>query len=287
MKPKALSLQEWNKLKYKFNKLTLAGWNRLDGLKKLSLLKHNVEINDTPIFGNHFSLKYPDDIYLFDLAQPYSLQDPHKIRRMTYQNKEVGGTIEYGKDIKMRFSGDDHQISLNLKTDTHTLFHTHPAQDRDFDPPSVLDIISYLALIVKYVADLIIDLDRGIEHSVDDPLVVQNCMVFTKDEVYVYYISHQLLTSITEKLMNLFLESLGNNDSEFGSAEFLKYEDFVYQVEKLLEELEIVYASYLCRFNYDLDSSELSNYLSTLSSLGIIIQRFKYNDENLKIYIVK
>ena len=275
MKPKALTLEEWNKLKYKFNKLTLNGWNRLDGLKKLSLLKHNVEINDNPIFGNNFTVKYPEDIYLFDLSQPYSLQDPHKIRRLTYQNREIGGTIEYGQDVQIRFSGSENQISLDLKTDTHTLFHTHPAQDREFDPPSVLDIISYLALIVKYVADIILDLDRGIEHSVDDPLIVQNCMVFTKDEIYVYYISHQLLTSITEKLMNIFLKLSDNNNS-----------DFVYHVEKLLEELELAYASYLCKFNYDLDSSELSNYLSTLSSLGIIIQRFKY-DNNLKIYIVK
>ena len=268
--PKALTLEEWNKLKHKFSKLTLTGWNRLDGLKKLSLLKHNVEIDNTPIFGNDFTITYPDDIYLFDLAQSYSLQDPHKIRRMTYQNREIGGTIEYGKDINIRFSGNENQISLDLKTDTHTLFHTHPAQDRDFDPPSVLDIISYLALIVKYVADIIIDLDRGIEHSVDDPLIVQNCMVFTKDEVYVYYISYQLLTSITETLMNIFLKS----------------DDFVYQVEKLLEEIELVYASYLNKYNYDLESLELSNYLSTLSSLGIIIKRFKYQ-EKINVYIVK
>lgn len=272
MKPKYITTEDWSKLLKKFKPLTLKTWYYLDGLKKLSLLRGaKIPINDQPLFLKDYRLKYPEDIYSYDTSKLFYL-DPstlNQIRRMAiYQDSEVGGTIEYdqGNTIDLKFSGTENRIELDYRSDTHTLFHTHPKDDRLYDPPSILDIISFLALTVKYIADLVIDIDRGIEHAADDPLVIQSSAVFTKDEVYIYYISRPLVVNIVRKLIELFL----------------KNDDFVYQVEKLLEEMEIVYSAYLFPFNRDLD--RIDEYLETLSSLGILIKRFKYT-ENPEVYI--
>ena len=277
MKPKALSEENWLKLKRKFKTLTIDNWNYLDGVKKLALIRHAKVILKENIFGDNYILKYPDDIYMFPLTKRFVLNfsTVNQIRSEVFRNiNEIGGTINYNKEnqekVHIKFSGDEKNIILDLKTKTHTLFHTHPYdEDRTFDPPSILDIISYLALVVKHVVNTILkieeEIDKGVEKlSEDNILTVQNSMVFTHNEIYSYYISTDLYEDIIKKLMELYMNS----------------KNFIYEVEKLLEEIEISYSTILYKYNYDLNSEELSEYLSTLSSLGFIIKRFTYNMEH-------
>ena len=265
MKPKILKNSEWLLLKEKFEWLNLEIWNSLDAVEKLRLLKKaNIQINPNPVFGRNYMLKYPDDIYLKNISKLFKL-DPftlNKMKELVLKKEEVGGVINYDMNIEIDvlFFGDINRINLEFDSDAHSLFHTHPKQNISHDPPSVLDIISYLALIVKYIADLIIDLGNGVEHPADDPLVVQNSIVFTKDEIYIYYISKQLLSTITKNLIEIYMN--GN---------------FVFEVEKLLEEIEISYGAYLSKFNRKLNSYSLHNYLNELFSLGFLIKRYKYD----------
>ena len=62
---------------------------------------------------------------------------------------------------------------------------------------------------------------------------------------------------------------------------YLKKEDFVYEVEKLLENIEVVYSSYLFPFNND--TLDIDNYILTLYHLGIIMKKTSYT--NSEIYI--
>ena len=285
MKPKVIEFNNWQKLIKEYRGLNLEIWNSLDAMKKLALLKGiNIKVVSTPNFGLNFILNYPEDIYNFTSTSKFTIDinTLNKIRRFLYSDKEIGGTIEYSRQseqqlnmdynskntskINIFFTGNNNRIDLNFKSDTHSLFHTHPNDDRRYNPVSILDIISYLAVIIKYIADIIIDLDNGIEHSPDDPLIIQNSIVVSNEAVYVYCISYPLVVSITKHLMELYRsrkDNLKNN--------------FVYEVEKLLEEMELSYASYLFPFNRDLDTGDLEEYLNTLSSLGILIKRFPYS----------
>jgi hypothetical protein len=291
--PKALQLKDWKSLTKEYETLDLEIWNSLDAMKKLALIRGiNLSFPKDIIFGKDFVLNYPEDIYLYSITDKFILDIDtlNKIRKYVYSEKEVGGTILYSqknkKDIyvKISFSGTDNRIDLNLKSDTHTLFHTHPNDfntnnfsrndfsSRDFSPPSILDILSYLAVTIKYIADIIIDLGNHIQHSTDDPLIIQNSMVVSNEAVYVYYISYPLIVSITRHLMNIYQKDANN---------------FVYQVEKLLEEMELSYAKYLFPFNRNLNDRDLEEYLNTLSSLGILIKRFPYSEfpEMPEVYI--
>jgi hypothetical protein len=281
MKPKALQLKDWKTLTKEYETLDLEIWNSLDAMKKLALIKGiNLSFPRDIVFGNDFVLNYPEDIYLYSITDKFILDIDtlNQIRKYVYSEKEIGGTIVYSKkdiQVKISFSGSDNRIDLNLKSDTHTLFHTHPNNERkynhqdfshrdstSFSPPSILDILSYLAVTIKYIADIIIDLGNHIQHSTDDPLIIQNSMVVSNEAVYVYYISYPLIVSITQHLMNIYRKDANN---------------FVYQVEKLLEEIELSYAKYLFPFNRNLNDRDLEEYLNTLSSLGILIKRFPYS----------
>lgn len=262
-----LTEAQWKRLANKFKTLTIETWNGLDGMKKINLLKlAKIEVDNIPTFG-YFE---KNDIYLSELTKTFvlDLSTLNKLRNLAiYEPNERGGTIEYsdsGPKLKFLFSGNSNRINLDLNRDTHTLFHTHPIdQDRETDPPSVLDILSYLALIVKYIADIIIDMKNGIEHSIDDPLIVQNRMVFTHNEIYVYYISKLLVESITNMLMNIFLYE----------------DDFNSSVELLLDKMELSYSNYLYSFNRDLNIIDMQEYLQTLEKLGILVKRYNYFDK--------
>ena len=289
MKPKIIEFTDWQKLIKEYQTLDLEIWNSLDAMKKLALLKGIFKLDMIPVFGKDFILNYPEDIYNFTDTNKFiiDIDTLNKIRKYVCSDKEIGGTIEYSRQseqqfnmdynsknmskINIFFTGNNNRIDLNLKRDTHSLFHTHPDDNRkynprDFSPPSILDIISYLAVIVKYIADIIIDLGNGIEHSPDDPLIIQNSIVVSNEAVYVYYISYPLVVSITKHLMELYRSRKDNLNN------------FVYEVEKLLEEMELSYASYLFPFNRDLNTEDLEEYLNTLSSLGILIKRFPYSN---------
>lgn len=282
MKPKAIEFTDWQKLIKTYNLqkreeddiLNLEIWNSLDAMKKLALLRGiNFKLDVLPIFGTNYLLNYPEDIYNFSNTNKFiiDINTLNKIRKYVYSEKEVGGTIKYPLNkkndeirINFPFTGNNNRIDLNLNSDTHTLFHTHPDDKRKFSPPSILDIISYLSVIIKYIADIIIDLNNGIEHSSDDPLIIQSSMVITNEAVYVYYISYPLVVSITSYLIRL-----KKNENQRGK-------NFVYEVENLLEEIELSYVYYLFPFNRDLSERDLQEYLATLSSLGILIKRFSY-----------
>lgn len=274
MKPKAVNEKNWDKMKKKYPSLNFEIWSYLDGIEKINVLKDSqIEIKPIYFFGKNYNLKYPKDIYMFENTEKIVL-DPITLTNfqnmVLYEKKEVGGTLNFllktnNFKTDIFFTGTETSIDLNLEKDTQTLFHTHPINEKlDFDPPSILDIVSFLALNVKFIAESIIDLRNGIEHGIDD-LIVQNSMVFTKNEVYVYYISSPLILNITKYLMKL------------------KNKDFIYNVEKLLEMIEIHYSIILSSFNKNLNNEEIEEYLKILSSLGILIKRFSYLD-NPEIY---
>jgi hypothetical protein len=268
MKPKGVNEKDWKKLQKKYSLLNFENWSYLDGNKKINLLK-GAGINIVPIylFRKDYNLKYPEDIYMFKKTEKLIL-DPttlNSLRHMILDEiKEIGGTINFiERKFKMEilFIGNENNIDLNLEKDTQTLFHTHPIDEElEFDPPSVLDIISFLILNVESISKLIIDLGNGIEHPIDDALIVQNSMVFTKNEVYVYYISYPLLKNIIKYIIDLYKNS----------------KDFIYSVEKLLEMIEIHYSIILSSFNRNLNNYEIKEYINFLSSLGIIMKRFDY-----------
>ena len=272
IKPKAIKKEYWDKLKRKYSELSLNSWEHLDGLKKNTLLRNaNIKLDNKILFGEDYILNYPEDIYLKTkkiILHPTTL---NTIRHMAIDEiKEIGGIINNNK-IDVLFSGNKNRIKLDLNKKTQTLFHTHPADDDlDFDPPSVLDIVSFLALNVQSIAEYILNGKKDVRKL----LKVENSMVFTKDEVYVYYISYPLIKNITEYLIDL-------NEKQDLYQQF----DFIYNVEKLLEELELYYSNILSRFNMTLDEKLLNEYIEYLSKLGIIMKRFKYTDKP-EVYVM-
>lgn len=282
MKPKAINEKDWNILKKNY-KINLKVWENLDGLKKINLLrdakvslsldsKINLSLdtnkNKESIFGDNYNLSYPKDIYTNRriILDKTILTRIHEM--VLNEKKEIGGIINDNK-IDFLFNGNENRIHLDLKKKTQTLFHTHP-EDKDilFDPPSVLDIVSFLALTVQSIADFILNNDG--EKNINDILKVQNCIVFTKNEIYVYYISYPLILTISEYLMNLMSRDLMSRDLMNINS------DYIYEVEKLLEEIELNYSNILSEFNMTLDEELLLKYISQLNSLGILVKRFSY-----------
>jgi len=266
MKPKFLKIDEWNKLLRKYEYLSLKNWNNLDGLKKIALLKGaKISINPYPIFGT-FENEIAK-IYNFDkcITHFFNITELNRMRHIALEErKEIGGIIEFnfeGKDIIFKIKGSENRIDLyNIdenKNKNLTVFHTHPQdEDIEYDPPSVLDIISFLEFNVKSIAD------RILNKNVGELLKIQNSVIFTKNEVYVCYLSDLLVINIVKYL--------------------LKMTD-VYEIEKLLEEIEIYYSYLLKRFNMELNNLQINEYISYLKNLGFIIERYKYIDE-VKIY---
>ena len=245
MNPKILNLQQWENLN-----ISLREWNELDGIQKVKLLKLSGKI---PIFGKFNQMIDIKNTKIFDFS---------KMKELIYQNNEVGGTIDVSEgNYNIQFIGNNNRIPLDLSeksnsTDTlfYNLFHTHPIDEREFNPPSILDIILYLALIIKSLADILLE-NR-------EDLIVQNCIVFAKEGVYIYYANTNLLQAIINRLL-----TYKNN--------------FVYDVEKLLEEIELSYTSYLLKFNKILNKKEYQEYLHELRTLGFTIEIFPYNKVTL------
>ena len=276
-KPQLLSDEEWTRLtdslKYRYNntnkKLTYDQWQNLDGLTKVSMLKHiNIDLNRFSVISKNLYPRYPQDIYLYSEKKKYVLPESllAKIKSYTNYDHEVAGIISYddNKTIKDKiiFEGDFNRVNLNIGKDSETLYHTHPYESRPFEPPSVLDIISYLANVIKFIADTIIDSNHGIEHPLDDPLVYQNSMVFSREGVYVYYISYPLIEEIVRRLAFILKDNDVNNFTRF------------------IEEIELAYSNELSRFNkYYWNGSDVNEYLLHLNNLGIIIRYFPYTNK--------
>ena len=274
MKPKLLTEKEWNYLRFRFKSLNYNNWRYLDGLKKLGLLRNNIDLTQFKTFGNKFSPQYPKDIYLYNLKQKYILPNGLllDLKSLCNRENEVGGTISYNGKIeyKLLFNGNANKINLNLERDTDTLFHTHPFTGNNYEPPSILDIVSYLANIVTHISTIISDLNNKVEHPLDDPLVVQNSIVFSKEGVYVYYISYPLIRKIVEKLIEI---SKSNSN-------------YIYEVEKLLEEIELSYTYHLFPYNqYYKDKDFLNEYIDELKRYRIIMKFFPYGN-NPESYIL-
>jgi hypothetical protein len=255
-------MRTWEKLNISLDK-----WNNMEGIEKINLLKkHNINVDIKYYFGKEYKIKYPEDIYMFHRKKKLLLDNTllEKIKNLTKEKKEFGGTIRFDENkLDILFIGNENNIELNLEKDTQILFHTHPFEKNlKYRPPSVLDIISFLVLNIKSIAELIIDLSQGIEHPIDEELIVENSIVFTQNEVYVYYISYPLLVNINKYLIKLFKTN----------------KDFIYSVEKFLELIELEYSMILYSFNKNLNNYEIEEYLKKLSSLGILMKRFKYNE---------
>ncbi len=182
------------------------------------------------------------------------------------EKKEVGGVIDFNSEtnIKILFTGTDDRIDLNLESDTADmkniiLFHTHPKdEDVEYDPPSILDIISFLSFNVKSIADLVLNRDKA---DISKILKIQCSLVFTKNEVYTYYFSHDLIMNITNDLLQVFRE---NED------------EFIERVERILEEIELNYTFSLRKFNKTMNEEEIGEYFKVLNSLGFLIHRSSY-----------
>lgn len=273
MKPYILSNSEWNSLIKKYPSITYEKWNKLDGIMKLSFLRNTIDLSKFKILSQDLSPRYPEDIYMYRIKEKKIL--PIKLlanlKRSTNLKEEIGGTINYYNGIRedILFNGSFNKVKLDLGKDTQTLFHTHPIDGRVYDPPSVLDIVSYLANIIHDIGNVILHVGNNIEHPLDDPLVIQNSMVFTGKNVYVYYISYNLIRLIVEKLTQIY-----------------KQGDYVNGIEKFLEEMEIAYVNHLIPYNtwYNTES-ELDNYFKVLEKYGIIMKKFKYTD-NVESYVI-
>ena len=109
---------------------------------------------------------------------------------------------------------------------------------------------------------MVLNVGNNIEHPLDDPLVIQNSMVFTHKYVYVYYISYDLIRLIVQRLTQLY-----------------KGGDYVREIGKFIEEVEMAYVTYLFPYNawYNKEE-EVDKYLEELGKLGIIMKKFSYTD---------
>ncbi len=104
-------------------------------------------------------------------------------------------------------------------------------------------------------------------YSQEISLKFSTSIVFSKNEIYVCYMSDNLINNIIQKLNNI--RSKYNVD------------DYINNVEQLLEEIEIFYTIPLLPFNKYLSNSEIHQYIQKVKSLGVIINRFTYNDNIL------
>ena len=270
MKPKSLSEADWNKIRERYRMLNVGRWDGLDGVKKIEILKElNIPTFYEPIFGTDFKVIYPDNIYKFKRTKRYKLNDVELLlmREMTLSEKrEIGGILDFKEDtnVEILFVGTDTRIDLNLEKSTKDmmsilLFHTHPEDKNiDFDPPSILDIISFLSFNVKSLADLVLNPEKA---NTDKILKIQIGIVFTKNEIYTYYMSHDLIIKIIFYLRNLH-----------------KQGNFIENAERLLEEIELYYTSYLIKYNTSMTSRQVDDYCKKLASLGILMKRATYQE---------
>ena len=270
MRPKALSESDWLKVREKYRMLNGKRWDGLDGVKKVNILR-DLEIDTfyEPIFSTNYKVSYPENIYKFRHTQKYKLNEVELVlmREMVKNEKhEVGGILNFQEEtnVQILFIGSETRIDLNLEQSTKEkmsllLFHTHPAdKNNEFDPPSILDIISFLSFNVKSLADLVLNPEKA---NTDKVLKIQIGIVFTKNEIYTYYMSHELIVRIILHLREIYLQ--GN---------------FIEDAERLLEEIELCYTSHLLKYNVSLTSRQVNDYIKKLGSLGMLMKRFSYSE---------
>ena len=229
-----------------------------------------------------FRVEYPGDIYNFSLCKKYKLSSETltELKNKTYMDHEVGGIINFKvkekEEIKYLFNGGENRIKLDMEErGTQILFHTHPRDKEEgnlYDPPSPLDIVSFLGLTITYLANEYLDKVKGIEQPEDDPLQVQVSAVFTKNEVYTYYLSSFLIERIKDVLLRI--------DEGCESVP-----EFIEKCEGLLSEVNEEYLSLLSPYNNShISSSEIDEYIDFLSNHGILLQRFTYSSQEFYIY---
>ena len=270
MKPKALAESDWIKIRQKYRMLNVSRWDGLDGVKKVEILKElNIPTFYEPVFGTEFKVVYPENIYKFKRSTKYKMNEVELLlmREMVLKEKhEIGGILNFKEEtnVEILFVGTDTRIDLNLEQSTKDmmsllLFHTHPADDElEFDPPSILDIISFLSFNVKSLADLILNPEKA---NTDKILKIQIGIVFTKNEIYTYYMSHDLIIKIILHLREINIQ--GN---------------FIEDAERLLEEIELCYTSYLLKYNTSMTDRQVNDYCKKLGSLGILMKRSSYEE---------
>lgn len=258
-------------------------WLNLESLEKAKIVeKYIPDFNYYPSFGYFYNTTYS--------KLNFSLQDIKIIGKNTCftSSKEKGGIVDYKNNIanlQFKSVGTDSRIDLNYDSDIiQTVFHTHPIeytnkqeinteinkQERKqikkernkYDPISVLDIVSFLLINTKSIADCIL---FGTEIHVK----FLSALIFTKNEVYTYYMSTQLIQKISATLRNLWNESI-KNTSDINS--------YIKNTELLLEEIELYYTLSLLNFNKYLTNTEIISYIEIVNSFGIVINRFSYND---------
>lgn len=289
--PKIFSKRDWENFKKGIKNLNLNSWEHLDGLQKVALLK-NKHIHFQPyyIFGTFNIVNYIEGT---KNMEKIVIQNLDKFKNLVASDKkEIGGIIIYPNStpqIKILFFGDETRINLdvfdnkflNTEISDLSLFHTHPPTNLseekinngyniEHDPPSVLDIVSFILLSVKHITDTIIGSKK---------FIIKNSIVFTKGEIYVYSLSKELFTNIFNHLNRKYLSN-GQN-----------LEKFVYDVEYLLEKIEIFYSALLYQFyqnwirelhDTSCNSSEacsdalIKKYIDFLASIGIIMKKFKF-----------
>ena len=270
MRPKALSEADWMKVRGRYRMLNVGRWDGLDGVKKIEILKElNIPTFYEPIFGTDFKVIYPDNVYKFKRSTKYKLNEVELLlmREMVLKEKhEIGGILNFKEEtnVEILFVGTDTRIDLNLEKSTKDmmsilLFHTH-SEDKniDYDPPSILDVISFLSFNVKSLADLVLNPEKS---NTDKILKIQIGIVFTKNEVYTYYMSHDLIIKIIFHLRNLY-----------------KQGNFIENAERLLEEIELYYTSYLIKYNTSMTSPQVDDYCKKLGSLGILMKHATYQE---------
>ena len=270
MKPKALSEADWIKIREKYRMLNGKRWDGLDGVKKVNILRElDIDTFYEPIFGTEYKVTYPNNIYKFRHTQKYKLNEVELLlmkEMAENETSEVGGILNFQEEtnVQILFIGNETLIDLNLEQSTKDkmsllLFHTHPKDDEvEFDPPSILDIISFLSFNVKSLADLVLNPEKA---NTDKVLKIQIGIVFTKNEIYTYYMSHELIVRIILHLREIYQE--GN---------------FIEDAEKLLEEIELCYTSHLLKYNISMTHKQVNDYIKKLGSLGILMKRSSYSE---------
>ena len=268
MKPKALSEADWLRIRGKYRMLNGKRWDGLDGVKKVNILRElDISSFYEPIFSTNYKATYPNNIYKFRHTQKSKLNPVELllIREMVEnETSEIGGILNFQEEtnVQILFIGNETRIDLNLEESTKDkmsllLFHTHPKDDEvEFDPPSILDIISFLSFNVKSLADLVLNPEKA---NTDKVLKIQIGIVFTKNEIYTYYMSHELIVRIILHLREIYLQ--GN---------------FIEDAERLLEEIELCYTSHLLKYNVSMTHKQVNDYIKKLSTLGILMKRSSY-----------
>jgi hypothetical protein len=163
------------------------------------------------------------------------------------------------KDIQINnvTSGLSNSISteIHINQPVQTAFHTHPIKEIPIDPPSSVDIAFYISTIVEYIKNILKNNNRDIRV---ESLIVQNEIVFSTDGVYVYYVSYPLIRNIISQIKQC----------------------------KSFEYIEMNYVGYIMSVQpkFISDKSTLHHYFKQLRKIGIIINRYNY--DNVESYIL-